>query len=190
MKRILFILGLLSVGVIGGLGQEEKKTEPKTANENPPAKSEKTASKILSQDELEAKFKALLTNATLKGRWSPIQSAELGPEKQEDQYFIVSANKLENDKWVINAKMEYGKTEMTIPVPVRVQWSGDTPVIIVDEFSMGGKRSYTARVLFFNDTYAGSWYGSNGYGGLLYGSVTHQPQTATKAAQPEAVEKK
>ena len=120
-------------------------------------------------NEAETKFKELLTNCTMEGRWTPLEDGALGEEKR-DKYTIISANKLSADKWVINAKMKYGEREMTIPLPVEVKWAGTTPVLIVDNLQIPGGRSYSARVLFYEKTYAGSWKGGD-KGGLLSGII-------------------
>ena len=52
-----------------------------------------------------------------------------------------------------------------------VKWAGDTAVMILDEVATGGGKSYSARVMFHNDRYAGSWWGKNQEGGLLSGSI-------------------
>lgn len=136
----------------------------------------------LSQDELEAGFKALLSKATLSGRWCSVDNGQLGPEKKGDSYSIASASKTGGHQWVIHARMRYGEREMVLPVPVQVKWSGDTPVLIVNDLSTGGERRYSARVLFFGNTYAGTWSSSGGQGGLLYGTITHDPQPSEPAA--------
>jgi len=141
--------------------QDTKPAEPHPKTEAP------------SQEALEAKFKAMLTKATLSGRWSPVDNAQLGPEKKEDRYEIISAGKVKDDQWIINAKMRYGKSEMVLPVPVRVRWAGETAVIIVDGLNLGPDHNYSARVLFFDGMYSGSWNSSTGYGGVLYGTVEH-----------------
>jgi hypothetical protein len=49
-------------------------------------------------------------------------------------------------------------------------------VIVVDNLTMpGGKRSYSARVLFYNHTYAGTWSGGE-HGGLLSGIITNEKE--------------
>lgn len=150
------------------------------------AQDEKPKAETPSQEVLEAKFQKLLSNAVLSGRWSPIDSAGLGPEKKEDKYEIVSASKIKDDQWVVNAKMRYGKNEMVLPIKVQVKWSGDTPVLIVSNLSMGGDKSYSARVLFHDGTYAGSWNSSTGYGGVIYGTV----ERAGKTEEPKKPDQK
>lgn len=125
-------------------------------------------------DPAETKFKELLTNATLTGRWAAVNDGELGPEK-EDRYFIVSAAKVKDDSWIIQARMKYREQEIVVPIPVQVKWAGDTPVIIVDKLAIPGGGTYSARVLFYEKTYAGSWTGTR-RGGLLNGIITNKAE--------------
>ena len=123
-----------------------------------------------SQDELEAKFKATLTDATMTGRWCSIANGKLGPEK-EDKYTIVSISKLQGDSWVLRARIQYGKVDVVAPIPVQVKWAGDTPVITVDKLKLGDGPAYSARVLVYEKTYAGTWSGGD-HGGVMNGVIT------------------
>jgi hypothetical protein len=122
--------------------------------------------------EQEAKFTTTLTNATLKGRWAALKDGQLGPEK-EDAYQIVSVKKTEGDKWVLNARLQYGGQPVDLPIPAVVKWSGDTPVMLFDNVNLGGPRSYSARLMISGNTYAGSWSGGD-HGGMLYGVIVHE----------------
>lgn len=141
----------------------------------------KEASKpIPSQEELEGKFKTMLTKATLAGRWAPIKNGTLGEEK-DDQYGIVSVGKVSGDSWVVNAKMKYGGREFVAPFPVKVRWAGDTAVLIVDNLQMpGGQNSYSARVMFYENTYSGTWSGG-GHGGMLSGLIKQEKEEKAEA---------
>jgi len=121
--------------------------------------------------ELESKFIATLTNATFKGRWTGISDGQLGPEK-EDSYQIVGVTKIDGDRWTINARLSYGGKSLVLPIPAQVKWAGDTPVLVIDKLSLGIGPSYSARVLIFEKTYAGTWSGG-GQGGLLSGLITN-----------------
>ena len=122
--------------------------------------------------EQEAKFIATLTNATLKGRWCGFKDGQLGPEK-EDAYNVVSVTKLEGDKWQIVARLAYGGKSMDLPIPAQVKWAGDTPVLVLDNITMGGARAYSARVMIYEKTYAG-WWSAQDHGGLLNGLITNE----------------
>lgn len=161
MKTILICI--LSVWGLVLSAQEDK---PKT----PPAEAKADKAKP-SQEELEARFKATLTKATLSGRWCTVEEGRLGPEKK-DRYTINSVAKIGPDVWLINARIQYGGTDMVAPIPVQVKWAGDTAVIIVDKFAIPGSSTYSARVLIHENTYAGTWSGED-HGGLLSGVITN-----------------
>jgi hypothetical protein len=120
---------------------------------------------------LEAKFIATFTNATLTGRWCGVKDGQLGPN-QEENYTVVSVKKLSGDNWQINARMQYGGKIVDVPIPAQVKWAGDTPVLILDQVSMGTPRTYSARVLVYENTYAG-WWTAPDHGGLVNGVITH-----------------
>jgi hypothetical protein len=169
MTRIFFALALaLSlVSVTRSTAQDAKEM------------TEKAEKPALSAEELEAKFKAMLTKATLSGRWASTKGGVLGPEK-EDKYQIVSVGKISGDSWVVNARIKYNDREFVAPLPVKVKWAGDTPVVIVDNLSMpGGTRSYSARVMFYEHTYAGTWSGGDA-GGMLYGTISNEKEEKPK----------
>jgi len=119
--------------------------------------------------EQEAKFVATLTNATLKGRGCGVKEGVLGPDKEES-YHIVSVAKVGGDKWVINARFNYGGKDVDLPIPALVKWAGDTPMLILDNVSMGTPNTYSARVMIYENTYSGWWTGPN-HRGLLGGVI-------------------
>ena len=125
----------------------------------------------LSAEELETKFQAMLTNATLAGRWCSLKDGQLGSD-QEDKYTIQGINKISGDMWMVHAHIQYGQRDVVAPIPVQVKWAGDTPVLSVDNLRIPGGGTYTARVLFYDNTYSGTWSGGT-HGGLLHGVVTH-----------------
>ena len=124
------------------------------------------------KSDAEAKFIALLNNATLQGRWAPLKDGQLGAEK-EDSYQIVSVQKGEGERWQINARLRYGGQPIDIPVPATVKFAADTAILVVDGFSLGNYGTYSARLLFHNGTYSGTWSGGD-HGGMMYGVVKHE----------------
>lgn len=158
--RSITILIALSLAVVFSV--------PSPAQETKSAATETSAAV---SPELEAKFIATLTDATLKGRWSPIKDGQLGPEKEES-YQITSVTKVGGDKWTINARLSYAGRSLVLPIPAQVKWAGDTPVLILDQLSLGVGPAYSARVLIYDKTYAGTWSGG-GLAGLLNGLITN-----------------
>jgi hypothetical protein len=143
--------------------------KPKDTSVKPGAEKPK-----LTPEALEAKFTATLTKATMAGRWCTIKDGALGPEK-EDKYTIISVTKLGGDAWLINTRIQYNQKDIVAPIPVQVKWAGDTPVIIVDKIPVPGGGTYSARVLIYEHTYAGTWSGGD-HGGLLNGVITNEKE--------------
>jgi hypothetical protein len=121
------------------------------------------------QTELEKKFKDQLTDCVFDGHWCMVQEGRLSDEKSE-KYTITSATKSGQDVWIIYAKMQFRGKEASVPVPVQVKWAGDTPVITLDKVSIPGLGTYSARVLVFEKTYAGTWSAGD-HGGMLHGLI-------------------
>lgn len=148
-----------------------------SAQDSPPGEpaggaAKKSGETAAAPEELESKFKTTLTKAVLQGRWCSIKEGVLGPER-EDKYSIIGVTKLDGDAWLINARIEYNNKEIVAPIPVRVKWAGDTPVLIVDKIPVPGGGVYSARVLIYEQTYAGTWSGGR-YAGLLNGTIKNE----------------
>ena len=158
---------------LAAFAQDTKKPDAPEKSKAPPAKASPGKPK-LTPEELEAKFKTTLTKATLAGRWCSIKDGQLGLEK-EDKYTIIGVNKVGGDMWLIHARIQYGKKDVTAPIPVQVKWAGDTPVIIVDDVGVPGSGTYSARVMIYDNTYAGTWTGGD-HGGLMNGVITQQKE--------------
>lgn len=77
-----------------------------------------------------------------------------GPARP-DRYDISSVDKIGEDRWRFNATI--GETGTTVPVPVTMLWVGDTPMIMLTDLSIPGLGTFTARVFFHGDLYAGTW---------------------------------
>ena len=150
-----------------GVAQETKEapSEPTSKEEAKPQPSVEP----LSQEALEAKFIKTLTKATMSGRWCLIRDGKLTPEK-EDKYTIEGVLKNPNG-WIIKSRIQYNEIDMVVPVPVQVEWASDTPVIIVDDLIVPGGNTYSARVMIYDDSYAGTWSGPK-VQGLLNGMIT------------------
>ncbi|MBI5773187.1 MAG: hypothetical protein HZA89_05520 [Verrucomicrobia bacterium] len=173
MKTKLLLL-TLATGLLAGqlFAQDAKKTAaPKQPKAAAPASTDKPKPAMT---ELEAKFKATMTKAVMAGRWCSVTDGQLGPDK-DDKYTIVGVTKLGGSDWAIHARIQYGRQDVTVPIPVKVRWAGDTPVIVVEGFAIPGGGTYSARVLIYEGTYAGTWSGGD-HGGLLNGVITKQKE--------------
>ena len=159
----LVALALTSIGSLRAPAQEPK-TEAKPA---------------LSQEELEKKFRDTLYQSTFSGRWSVIQDGKMGPPL-EDKYTIGGVSKVGGDVWLVHARIQYGKIDTTVPIPVQVKWAGDTPVISITDLAIPGVGTYTARVVVHGKLYTGTWSGGS-HGGVMSGMIEAQP---AQPAQP------
>ena len=122
------------------------------------------------------KFAKLLTGAKLTGQFTV--DGKPMTELQEESYEIEKVEKMpEGDSWVITARIKYGKRDLTIPVPLEVKWAGTTPVLTLDDLTLPGFGTFSARVVFHKDKYAGTWQHDE-VGGHLFGMITLAEQAA------------
>jgi hypothetical protein len=143
-----------------------------------PAKTAKAAAQP-TKKELEKKFQETLSGATLTGHFT--SGKEDAAAAKEEKYTIDSVTKVPGgDRWLFNARIQYGGHDVTLPLLLRVVWAGDTPVITLDKFSVPGFGQFTARVMIFDGKYSGMWDGGN-HGGLLYGKITKEEKKSKEA---------
>ena len=119
------------------------------------------------REKLEKEFAAKLTGAVLVGHFT-VEGEDKPPA--EERYEINKVSKLTGDMWLFTARVKFGDKDVTVPMPLPVKWAGDTPVISVTKTTIPGLGTYTARVLFYGDHYAGTWSGGD-HGGHLWGRI-------------------
>jgi hypothetical protein len=130
------------------------------------------------QAALEQAFSDKLSGATLVGSFS----ADGREGSRPDRYRIVSAKKEKGADWTITAKMKRNDVEVDIPIPIKVFWADDTPVMSLTDLTIPGMGTFTSRVMFYGDRYAGTWQHGD-HGGLMWGVIE-------KTSTPPAAEKK
>jgi hypothetical protein len=115
------------------------------------------------------KFQRLLTGAKLNGMFT-VDGRPLDKLTAE-QYEIQKVEKqTEGDWWLITARIKYGEKDFSVPVPAEVKWAGSTPVITLDNVTLPGYGTFSARVVFHGQRYAGTWQHDD-KGGHLFGTV-------------------
>jgi hypothetical protein len=78
---------------------------------------------------------------------------------------------LGRDRWIITARITYGDIDIPLPVPVKIFWSDDTPVLSLTGLTIPGLgQGFTTRLLFYEDRYAGIWYHGKA-GGHMWGRI-------------------
>ncbi|MCB1021513.1 MAG: hypothetical protein H6509_15650 [Bryobacterales bacterium] len=126
------------------------------------------------QAKLEADFAESMRNVVMEGHFTVSgrgDNAKLRPERYE----IEKAVHVTGDLWTIHARIQYGDHDFTAPIPVKLLWAGDTPVISLTDVSLpGSDGSFTARVVIFRDHYSGMWWhgetGGNQFGQIVRAS--------------------
>jgi hypothetical protein len=148
--------------------------------EEPAATAEKTPT-LPAKEELEKKFQETLSGATLTGHFTSGKGD--AASAREEKYGIESVTKLPgSDVWLFKARIQYGNHDATLPLPLRVVWAGDTPVITLDKFPVPGFGAFTARVMIYDGKYAGTWNGGD-HGGLLFGKITKEDKNGKEEAK-------
>ena len=134
-----------------------------------------------SQEELNKKLAKDLTGVKLVGKFTVTGKGEMTPK--EEEYMITSAMKLdEPDLWLIKARVKYGKTDGTFPIPLEIKWAGDTPVITLTNLEIPGLGTFSSRVVIYEGRYAGTWQHGD-VGGHLFGVLKRDEEKP--AEKPE-----
>lgn len=115
---------------------------------------------------LEKAFTEQLTGATLVGSFSIAGKDGNKPERYE----ISKVEKLEGDTWIVTARVKYGDKDVSVPIAVKVFWADDTPMISLTNLTIPGLGTFTSRVIFYGDRYAGTWQ-HDSVGGHLWGKI-------------------
>lgn len=112
-------------------------------------------------------FQEMLTNVTLVGRSTSLKREGLSGE---ERYVIDKVSKVTGNTWLFHTRLKYGPKEIPVPIPINIEWAGDTPMISLTDLSIPGVGTYTARVLLYRGQYAGTWSGKD-VGGQLFGRI-------------------
>ena len=119
--------------------------------------------------ELERDFTDRMRNVVLVGNFT-IEGRERRDGLPE-RYEISEVTKLDADRWRFDARVTYGNVDVTLPVVVPVVWAGDTPMVTITDFSIPGLGDqFGARVIFYDNRYAGTWDHGE-VGGMMYGVI-------------------
>lgn len=129
------------------------------------------------QAALEAAFLQQMNGCRMVGHFT-----ETGSDKapKKDSYTIAKVKKLRDEKWQFDAKIEYGRKSVTLPLAVDVYWAGDTPTIQVTKLLVPTLGTFDARIVLHGDQYAGLWSGKD-HGGHMFGAI----ERLAKPNQPQ-----
>jgi hypothetical protein len=121
--------------------------------------------------QLERQFTDQMQNSALVGRFT-VSGREDQPARP-DRYDISSVEKVGDNRWRFNTRMRYGEVDVTLPIVVTMLWAGDTPMITLTDFTIPSMGTFTARVFFYGDRYAGTWQ-HGPVGGHMFGNIEKQ----------------
>jgi len=121
-----------------------------------------------SQAELEKKFEANMSGVTLIGFFT--RTDQDMKDLKEERYTITKVSKLQGDTWLFQVRIQYGGKDATLPLPLEVKWAADTPMITMTNTPVPGFGTFTCRVMFYDNHYAGYWSGGD-HGGHLFGRI-------------------
>ena len=124
---------------------------------------------VVSLTDLERQFTARMRNVTLIGSFTVDGREDRTP--REDRYQIESVRKVGDDVWQFRAMVPGGDNVVPIVVPMR--WVGDTPMITMTDASLPMMGTFTVRLFFYGDRYAGTWQHGE-VGGLMSGRIERQ----------------
>ena len=127
-----------------------------------------------SLSEAERQFADRMRDVSLVGSFT-VTGKDSGPPRA-DRYDISSVEKVGADRWRFNANMQCCGINGAIPVVVPLRWVGDTPMIMMTDTSLPGVGTFTVRLFFYGDRYAGTWqHGAEG--GQMSGHIEKQTRT-------------
>ncbi len=154
MKRFLVAIAVLAVGGLGyGFGYSQ-------------------GSASISSDEqkaLEEEFTRSMSGVALDGAFTVDGSDR--DEARGERYTIERVEKVAGDIWLFHARLQFGDTDVSLPVPVKLLWAGDTPVVTLTDAFLPGLGTYTARLVFYRGRYAGLWSNPD-TGGFQFGTIS------------------
>ena len=122
---------------------------------------------LAEQQRLESRFATQMSGCKMTGRFTV--DGEDG-EAQADSYTLGEVRKIRDEKWRVEAKIEYADKSAKVPLTVEVFWAGETPMIQVTNLAVPTLGTFSARVLIHGDRYAGTWSGAD-HGGQMYGRI-------------------
>jgi hypothetical protein len=129
----------------------------------------------VSLSDAERQFTDRMRDVTLVGSFT-VAGPDSGAPR-DDRYDISSVEKVGTDLWRFNANMQCCGINGAVPVVVPMRWVGDTPMIMMSDTSLPGIGTFTVRLFFYGDRYAGTWQHDD-VGGLMSGRIEKQTRTA------------
>lgn len=128
---------------------------------------ELTEAAVVARDEA---FSKSMANCVLVGSFT-ITGKESKDAPKEERYEIESVTKASENMWIFLTRVKYGNLDTKLPITVPVEWAGDTPMVTLTNATLPGLgEGFSARVLFYEGRYAGTWQ-HGPVGGHMFGTI-------------------
>ncbi|MDB5336288.1 MAG: hypothetical protein JWN70_1907 [Planctomycetaceae bacterium] len=179
LSGLVLICGLL----LTVPGQQIVAADQAVKEEKPAAEAEPKPAAKLDQAELEKEFEKTMSGSVLVGRFTVV--GKENEEPKEERYTITKVKKQDDGEWIFLVRIQYGKNDNQVPLKLKVEWAGDTPVITLTDLTIPGMGTFTSRVLIYRGWYAGTWQHGK-VGGHLFGRIeklTEEKKTEKKPAE-------
>jgi hypothetical protein len=148
---------------------------------DPPANKPAASAPAVEMNELEQAFVELMKGSQLTGKFT-VEGHD--DDAKTDSYRINAVSKVKDDNWVVHSRIKYGDLDVVVPIPVQMNWAGDTAVLSVTDLAIPGMgEGFSSRLLFDGQRYAGTWAHGK-VGGHMWGKIEKQPADAEK--KPES----
>jgi len=122
-----------------------------------------------SLSERERLFAERMSGASLVGLYDV--NGRRSKDASADRYDLSTVEKVGGNLWRFGVRMQHDTFDVTMPVTVPMEWVGDTPVVMLSDYTIPGLGTFTARVFFYDDRYAGTWQHGQEVGGHLFGRI-------------------
>mgnify|MGYP003536663948 CR=1 FL=1 len=138
---------------------------------------EPQAAEIVAREEA---FSKSMSHCVLVGSFT-MDGKEADGIPKAERYEIESVTKASENLWIFLTRVKYGTLETKVPVTVPVEWAGDTPMVTLTNATLPGLgEGFSARVLFYENRYAGTWQ-HGAIGGHMFGTIERATEDQTES---------
>ena len=161
---------LLSIPLGACMGQESPVPQAISKTSATESKPTVSSDNPASKDPRFIALEKMLTNVVLIGLFT-VDRKKMN-DLTEERYEIKSIQKLsvDDDLWALEARIKYGKHDVTVPIVTSIKWAEQTPVMTMEKLLIPGLGTFSARVVFHENKYAGTWTHDDN-GGHLFGRI-------------------
>ena len=130
-------------------------------------------------EERDTRFATMIEGAEFLGEFNIVAPDGTVNKPQTDEYAVSKLERGEGGTWVFHYSMSYGGgNKATLPIPVVVEWAGDTPVLTMTDQALEGLGTFSVRILLYDDLYAGTWSSGGKIGGHMWGRIVKNAEGA------------